>query len=93
MSADKLNEDKFDDMLGRSLRRHIEPVPDNFTARISKQIKEAEQQRILARVGMQERLARGGWIALVGRGKSGFWGGVVGRGGLGLVVALQWRLA
>ena len=64
MSADKLNEDKFDDMLGRSLRRHIEPVPDNFTARMLERVKGSEQQKILARVVMQERLALGGCIAM-----------------------------
>lgn len=64
MSADKLNEDKFDDMLKQALRRHIEPVPGDFTARMLKRVKESEQQKILARVVMQERLALGGCIAV-----------------------------
>jgi hypothetical protein len=60
--AGKLNEDKFDEMLGESLRRHSEPVPADFTERMLRQIEEAEQQRILARVVLQERLSLAGCI-------------------------------
>lgn len=62
MVADKLNEDKFDEMLGQSLRRHSESVPADFTERMLRQIEEAEQQAILARVIWQERLALAGCI-------------------------------
>ncbi|MDH4241914.1 MAG: hypothetical protein OEW48_20320 [Phycisphaerae bacterium] len=62
MMASKLNEDKFDEMLGESLRRHSEPVPADFTERTLKQIEEAEQRRILARVVLQERLSLAGCI-------------------------------
>ncbi len=60
--AGKLNEDEFDKMLGRSLRRHSEPVPADFTERMLRQIEEAEQQKILARVVWQERLSLAGCI-------------------------------
>lgn len=60
--AGKLNEDKFDEMLGQSLRRHTEPVPADFTERMLKQIEEAEQRQILARVVWQERLSLAGCI-------------------------------
>ena len=60
--AGKLNEDKFDEMLGKSLRRHSEPVPVDFTERMLKQIEEAEQRRILRRVVLQERLSLAGCI-------------------------------
>ena len=60
--AGKLNDKKFDEMLGQSLRRHSEPVPADFTGRMLKQIEEAEQQRILARVVWQERLSLAGCI-------------------------------
>ena len=60
--AGKLNEDKFDEMLGQSLRRHSEPVPAEFTERMLKQIEEAEQRQILARVVLQERLSLAGCI-------------------------------
>jgi len=62
MVAGKLNEDKFDEMLGQSLRRHSEPVPAGFTERMLSQIEEAEQKEILARVIWQERLALAGCI-------------------------------
>ena len=60
--AGKLNDDKFDEMLGKSLRRHSEPVPAEFTERMLKQIKEAEQRQILARVVLQERLSLAGCV-------------------------------
>ena len=60
--AGKLNEDKFDEMLGQSLRRHSEPVPADFTERMLRQIEEAEQRQILARVVLQERLSLAGCI-------------------------------
>ncbi len=62
MSVDK--EDKFDEMLGRALRWSLEPVPADFTDRILRQIREAEERRILARVVLQERLALAGCIVL-----------------------------
>jgi uncharacterized membrane protein len=60
--AGKLNEDKFDEMLGQALQRHSEPVPAGFAGRMIKQIEEAEQRRILARVVLQERLSLAGCI-------------------------------
>jgi hypothetical protein len=60
--AGKLSEDKFDEMLGKSLRRHSEPVSADFTERMLKQIEEAEQRRILGRVVLQERLSLAGCI-------------------------------
>lgn len=62
MVAGKLNDDKFDEMLGQSLRRHSEPVPADFAERMLRQIKEAEQRQILARVVLQERLSLAGCI-------------------------------
>jgi len=62
MSTDK--ENKFDEMLGRALRRHSEPVPADFTERILGQIEEAEKRRILAWVVMEERLALAGCVVL-----------------------------
>lgn len=64
MSADKL-ENKFDEMLRKDLRKHTEPVPADFTERISRQIRELEEQKILARVILQERLALAGCIGVV----------------------------
>ncbi len=62
MSVDKLKEDKFDEILGQCLREHSEPVPADFTDRMLRRIGEAEEQRILAQVVMQERLALAGCV-------------------------------
>jgi hypothetical protein len=66
MPADRLNEDKFDRMLSQSLRRHSEPVPAGFTAMVLQEVRQAEQQKILARVVLQERLALAACITLAG---------------------------
>ena len=58
MLPDRLNKDnKFDEMLGRTLRSPSQPVPADFTQKMLRQIRQAEEQRILARVVIQERLA------------------------------------
>jgi len=64
MLRNRPSEDKFDEMLGRALQRHSEPVPADFTERMLRQIKEAREQRILARVVLQERLALAGCVVL-----------------------------
>jgi len=64
MSADRL-EGKFDEMLRRDLQKHAELVPADFTERMLRQIRELEEQKILARVILQERLALAGCIGLV----------------------------
>jgi len=66
MSADRLNEDKFDRMLSQALQRHSEPVPAGFTERVLQEVRQAEQQRVLARVVLQERLALAACITLAG---------------------------
>lgn len=63
MSVDKL-EEKFDEMLSQGLQRYSEPVPAGFTDRMLRQIREAEEHRILARVVLQERLALAACIVL-----------------------------
>ncbi len=63
MLADRLNtNDKFDKMLGRALRSSSEPVPADFTETMLRRIRKAEEQKILARVVLQERLALAGCI-------------------------------
>ena len=74
MPANRLNEDKsavrladrFDRMLSQALQRHSEPVPAGFTAMVLRQIRETQEQRILARVVLQERLALAACITLAG---------------------------
>ncbi len=62
MVTGSLNENKFDEMLGRSLRRHSESVPADFTERMLRQVREVEERQILARVVLQERLSLAGCI-------------------------------
>ncbi len=63
MLADRLNkDDKFDEMLGRALRSSSPGVPADFTERMLRRISQAEEQKILARVVLQERLALAGCI-------------------------------
>lgn len=64
MLRNRPNEDKFDQMLGRALRRHLEQVPADFTERMLRRIEEAEKREVLARVVLQERLALAGSIIL-----------------------------
>jgi len=65
MLADRLNaDDKFGEMLGRTLRSSSEPVPADFTDWMLKRIRQAEEQKILTRVVLQERLALAGCIVL-----------------------------
>lgn len=66
MPADGLNEYRFDRMLSQALQRHSEPVPAGFTAMVLRQVREAQEQRILARVVLQERLALAACITLAG---------------------------
>jgi len=63
MLADRLNaDDKFDKMLGRALRSSSPGAPADFTERMLSKIREAEEQKILARVVLQERLTLAGCI-------------------------------
>ncbi len=63
MLADRLNkDDKFDRMLGRTLRSSSPGAPADFSERMLRRIRQAEEQKILARVVLQERLALAGCI-------------------------------
>ncbi len=64
MPADKSNEEQIDEMLGRALRRQSEPMPADFTDRMLGRVRQAEEQRILAQVVREERLALAGCIIL-----------------------------
>jgi len=64
MSANRLDNDKFDEILEQALQLHSEPVPADFIERMLSRIKEAQEQRILASVILQERLALTGSIVL-----------------------------
>ena len=62
MSLNK--EEEFNKILSGALKRHSGPVPAAFTERVSNRIRELEEERILTRVVMEERLALAGCIVL-----------------------------
>jgi hypothetical protein len=65
MLADRLDkENKFDEMLGRTLRSSSQAVPADFTRKMLRQIRQAEEKKILARVVLQERLALAGCFVI-----------------------------
>ena len=62
------NADNFDGFLAGGLQKHTEPVRPGFTDRILKQVDVIEQQNLLAKIVMQERIALAGcgqsiWLA------------------------------
>lgn len=64
MSADRLDNDKFDEILERVLKSYSEPVPADFTELMLSRIKKTQERKILAYVVLQEKLALAGCIAL-----------------------------
>jgi len=50
------------DGLTRALQRHREPVPADFTAKVLRKLRQAQEQKVLARVVLQERLALAGCV-------------------------------
>lgn len=57
-------DDNFDKALAKELKSHTGPVPYNFTERVLEQIRKEQEQKVLARVVLQERLALAGCIML-----------------------------
>ena len=51
------NADKFDKTLSDSLRKHTEPLRSGFTDKVIRRIDKLEEQKLLRRVVLQERLA------------------------------------
>jgi len=58
------NADNFDGLLVDALRKHTEPVRPGFTDNILKKVDKIEQQKLLAKIVMQERIALAGCITL-----------------------------
>ena len=63
MAANRM-EDNFDKTLAKALKSHTGPVPYNFTEQVLEQIRREHEQKVLARVVLQERLALAGCIVL-----------------------------
>jgi len=64
MTMDKLNEEKFDALLRRSLQNYSVSVPGGFTENVLESVKQAQQQEILRRVIFEERLTLTACITL-----------------------------
>jgi hypothetical protein len=65
MGSDKYYDaDKFDQMLRDSLSRHREAVRSGFTGKVLNRICKLEEQKLLARIVLQERLALACCIAM-----------------------------
>ena len=59
------NADNLDSLLADALQKHTEPVRPGFTDKIMNQVNILEQQQLLAKIVMQERLALAGCATLV----------------------------
>ena|GEM_PF-1562245 len=57
------NDKKLDEMLGKAMKSHSEPVPADFTRRVLAELTEKQQRAVLAQITHQERLALAGPLA------------------------------
>jgi len=64
MAANEPNQEQFDAILSSSLRKKKIKVADGFVDNVVSRLTQAQQQKILARVILQERLALAGCILL-----------------------------
>ena len=58
------NECGFDEMLKKNLKLHREPIRKDFAQELLAKIQKAEQQKVLAKIVRQERLAFAAFILL-----------------------------
>lgn len=56
--------DNFDGLLADALKKHTEPIRPGFTGNILKKVEKIEQQKLLAKIVMQERIALAGCVTL-----------------------------
>jgi ABC-type microcin C transport system permease subunit YejE len=64
MAADK-SDRQLDEILRQSLLKYPVAVPEDFTTKLSRKLREEQQRRLLAKVVLQERIALAGCILLV----------------------------
>lgn len=64
MSESRRDDNPFDVMLAGAVKKHREPVPPDFTARVLQQIERADEKRLLSRVVRQERIALAACVAV-----------------------------
>ena len=58
------NERRFNEMLKKNLKQHREPIRNDFAQELLAKIQKVEQQKVLAKVVRQERLAFAAFILL-----------------------------
>ncbi|GEM_PF-3566839 len=58
------NEQKFDEILKKSLKKHREPIRKDFAAELLAKIQLAEQQNALRKVVLQEKISLAAFILL-----------------------------
>ncbi|MHC4213896.1 MAG: hypothetical protein ACYSWP_11040 [Planctomycetota bacterium] len=58
------NENRFDKILKTALRAHIEHVPADFADNVSRRVLALHEQKILAKIILQERLALAACITI-----------------------------
>ena len=64
LPENKQNERRFDEILKKNLKKHREPIRDDFTRELLAKIQKVEQQKALAKVIWQERAALAACILL-----------------------------
>jgi hypothetical protein len=58
------NERRFDEMLKKNLKQHREPIQKDFAQELLAKIQKVQQQKVLAKVVRQEKLAFAAFILL-----------------------------
>jgi hypothetical protein len=64
MAENNKIENRFDEMLKKNLKQHREPIRKDFAQELGAKIQKIEQQKVLAKVVRQERLAFAAFILL-----------------------------
>jgi hypothetical protein len=64
MAENNKIERRFDEMLKKNLKLHREPIRNDFTQELLAKIQKVEEQEVLAKVVLQERLAFAAFILL-----------------------------
>jgi len=64
LPENKQNERRFDEILKKNLKKHREPIRQDFTQELLAKIRIVEQQKALAKVIRQERAALAAFILL-----------------------------
>jgi hypothetical protein len=64
MAENNKNEYRFDEMLKKSLKKHREPVRQDFAQELLAKIQKLEQQKVLEKVVREERVLSAAYILL-----------------------------